>query len=82
MIDAKRIEKELSSMSDGWITLLETNAENSMDVNLSSVKVLTENNSGLLLSASRPYTNLVNLYNKNNIDTEKLIVLDCVSNMS
>ena len=80
MIDAKKIEKELNNVPEGGITLIETNVENSNELNLAVIKVLTvKNYYGLILSASRPYANLISFYKKNNINTEKLFFLDCVS---
>ena len=42
--------------------------------------LLTDQNyNGIVLSASRPYSNLLKLYRNNNIDVKKLFILDCIS---
>ena len=80
MIDEKIIEKELNSLPDGGIALIETNVENANQLNLAIMKILSEkNHKGFILSASRPYSNLLGLYKKSNIKTENLFFLDCVS---
>ena len=80
MIDVKKIKKELSSLTEGWIVLLETSAEKSLEVSLAAIKILINKNyDGIILSASRPYSNLVSLYKKNNIDIKKIFILDCIS---
>jgi hypothetical protein len=80
MIDIKKIEKELSDLPDSWIVLLETSAEKAMEVSLAAIKILTRKGyTGIILSASRPYLNLVNLYRSNGIDEKKIFVLDCIS---
>ena len=80
MIDVKKIAKELNSLTEGWIVLVETSVEKSLEVSLAATKILTNKNyNGIILSASRPYPNLVSLYKKNNIDIKKIFVLDCIS---
>jgi len=79
MIDKKLVEKELNNITEGSIVLIETNVENSNELNLTLIKVLTVKDYGFILSASRPYSNLISFYKKNNINTEKLFFLDCVS---
>jgi uncharacterized membrane protein len=73
------LKKELKELPDGWITLLETEAEKSVEVGLKVVKLLTdEGYKGLILSASRPCTSLLSLYKKNKIDTKNIFILDTV----
>jgi len=80
MIDAKKLENELNNIPDGWIVLLETSAENVLEVSLVVLKFLSNNNyTGIVLSATRPYRNLIKLYKQNGIDTEKIFIIDCVS---
>lgn len=79
-MDVRMIETELSNLPDGWTVLLETSAENTLDVSLAMIKVLTDKNYiGIILSASRPYENLSTLYLNNNIDMEKIFILDLIS---
>lgn len=80
MIDVKRIENELNSLPDGGIVLIETNVENASDINPTLIRILTEKNlKGIVISASRPYTNLLSLYEKSDIKIANIFFLDCVS---
>ena len=80
MIDIKKLEEELSNLPEGSIVLLETSAENSFELSMALMGILTNrNDNGIVLSASRPYVNLVSMYQKNNIDLNKIFILDLVS---
>ena len=77
---SRMIETELNNLPDGWTVLLETSAENALEVSLAMIKTLTDKNYiGIILSASRPYENLSTLYQNNNIDMEKIFILDLIS---
>ncbi|MBU0635944.1 hypothetical protein KKE06_02880, partial [Candidatus Micrarchaeota archaeon] len=74
------LSQELKNHLPGWTILFETHAESVLAVGLDAIKFLTgENYTVLVLSASRPYSNLINLYKKNGIDVEKIFVIDCIS---
>jgi hypothetical protein len=76
MIDTKKLAKELKSCSEENIFLVETSASKLLEVHLAVVKWFIEKKHMLfILSASRPCKNLLNLYNENSIDTNKIIVL-------
>jgi hypothetical protein len=80
MMDARRLEAELRDLPDGWIVLLETTTEKSLELSLASIRILTEKGyRGLILSANRPYRNLMGLYEKSGIAKERVFVIDCVS---
>jgi hypothetical protein len=80
MIDTKKLEKEFEGLPEGWIALLESTAEQFLDVNIAVNGILTRKGfTGIILSSSRPYSNLLKIYQKNNIDTKKLVIIDCVS---
>lgn len=80
MIDRAKIEKELGVLPEGWITLLEANVENAIELNLVAVQYLVSKNyNGIIVSVSRPYMNLISLYKKNNINIDNLFFIDCVS---
>lgn len=75
----KKLEKELSDLPDEWIVLLETSAENSLKVSLTALKLLINKGyAGIILSASRPCSNILDLYKKNEINTKNIFILDCV----
>jgi hypothetical protein len=72
--------EELKSHSTGWIILCETPLESVLTIELDAIKLLTdEDYNVLVLSASRPYSNLLDLYKKRDIDANKLFVVDCIS---
>jgi len=80
MIDIEKLKEELRNLPEGMIVLLETSADRSFEISLASVSVMTnKNDNGIIVSASRPYLNLVNMYQNNDIDTGKIFVLDCIS---
>lgn len=71
--------KEILS-SPGFIVLIETSSENALEIGLDTVKMLVEDKQkGIIISANRPYSNIINLYKKNNIDTGSLFFIDLVS---
>src|SRR3989344_5483614 len=79
MIDIKNLTKKLNNCPEGGIFLIETNAENILEVQLAVVKWLSDKKyAQIILSTSRPCKNLLNLYQKNNIDTTKIIMLCAV----
>ena len=81
MSELVSIPQELSDLPEGWIVLLETTAEKSLEASLASINFLVnkKNYIGIVLSASRPYKNLVNIYEQRGIDTKKILFLDCIS---
>lgn len=80
MIDDKKLKQELSKLPEESIVLIETSAENAFEASMASIRLLSDKHDrGVIVSASRPYTNLVSNYKKNNIDTKKMLILDCIS---
>jgi len=80
MIDVKKLEEELSKLPEESIVLIETSAEHSFEASMASIKFLADkHDNGIIVSASRPYINLVSNYKKNDIDTKKIFILDCIS---
>ena len=80
MIDNKKLEDELSKLPEDSIVLLETSAEHAFKASIASIKLLADrHDKAVILSASRPYSNLVSHYKKNKIDTKKMFILDCIS---
>src|SRR3989338_8174563 len=79
MIDTKKLKAELEDIPNDSIVLIETSAEKAMDVNLAVMKILTDKDyTGLIISASRPCKNLLVLYEKNSINTKKVMILCAV----
>lgn len=80
MFDIKKLRQELNNVPDDFIVLVEIKAEDAFEVTLESVKLLTEKNDhGIIISASRPYLNLLNNYERRNIDTKKVHIVDLIS---
>jgi len=81
MDDIEKISKELNNLPDGWIVMLETSPEKMLEVSLSAIKFLSDekNYIGIIVSASRPQKNLIQLYKQKKIDTKKILILDCIS---
>jgi hypothetical protein len=80
MIDEKILENELLNLPDGWIILLETKAEKSFETGLTATQILTKHDyQGIIISASRPYKNLVTIYTQKKISLNKLVIIDCIS---
>src|SRR3989338_5400265 len=79
MIDIKNLTKKLNDCPEGGIFLIETSAENILEVHLAAVKWISDKKyTQIILSTYRPCKNLLNLYQKNNIDTNKIIMLCAV----
>lgn len=80
MSDFHKLEEELRDLPDDYIVLIETTAEKAFEVTMALVKLLSKkNDKGIIISVNRPYTNLINLYKKNDIDVSKMFILDCIS---
>ncbi len=80
MMDIKTLNEELKKNPDDYIILVETSPENIFEVTLAVIKALiNKNDYGIVVSANRPYINLLNVYNRNNIDTSKLLIVDLIS---
>ena len=74
------LEKQLDNIPDDYIVLVETYAEKAFEVTLAAVKALTDKNDhGIIISANRPYVNLLNNYERNDINTSKVHILDLIS---
>ena len=76
----KQVIQELNALPEGYIVLLETNPEHILDLNIDVIKTLTQKGYlGIILSTSRPYSNIISLYKKNGIDTNRIFLLDCIT---
>ena len=76
----KKIQEALDGLPDDYIVFIETSAEDSFEVSTLLVKYFSsKRDKGIVLSANRPYVNLMSIYEKNNIDVSKMFILDCLS---
>jgi len=80
MVDINKLKKELTDIPEDFIVLIETNAENAFNVAMNALKILSEkNDNAIIVSANRPYVNLKTNYQRNNIDINKMHILDLIS---
>ncbi|QQG40071.1 MAG: hypothetical protein HYS81_01525 [Candidatus Aenigmatarchaeota archaeon] len=76
---AETLEKELQDLPEGWIALIETDAEKSTDVGVAAIKIMTSGSyTGIVISASRPCRNLLDMYEKKGVARSKVFLLDTV----
>jgi len=83
-IDRKKLDlilkERLKSFNEGSIVVIHTPVENYLDTNISSVKSMEEDGyEGIYLSFQRPFKNISLIFEKNEIDLEKIFVVDCAS---
>ena len=80
MNSSSKLERDLNGLPEDFIILIEASAEKIFDVTMVAMKFLTrKNDNGIIISASRPYANLITNYQRNNIDTNKVFILDLIS---
>lgn len=78
--DFKKLREQLRNIPDDYIILIETTPEKAFELGLALVKFFSDkNDSGIIVSANRPYSNLVSVFTKNGIDVSKMFILDCIS---
>ncbi len=74
-----KLQQEFKDLPEGWIAMLESKASDSFKVSLEAIKILSKKNlTPIILSATRPCTNLLQVYKKNGINTGNLFILCCV----
>src|SRR4030065_2449323 len=74
------LEEELKNLPSDYIIYIETTPEKTLEVSNAIVKYFsTKNDEGIIVSANRPYITLLNIYKNNNIDTNKMFIIDCIS---
>ena len=76
----EKLRNGINGSTSDQIILVETTPDKSQEVTMELVKLLSQKNErGIVVSANRPYTNLINVYKRNNIDVSKMFILDCIS---
>ncbi len=77
----EKILHQFTELPDKWVVLAETAAEESLGNSLSMIKHLINEKEyvGIIVSASRPYKNLIKLYKQNDIDITHVLIIDCIS---
>jgi len=80
MVKIEHLDRELKGIPEDYIVLVETSAENAFEVALAAVKFMTKKNDhAIIVSANRPSINLLNIYKRNNIETNKIYIVDLIS---
>lgn len=76
---AGKLEMGLKDILDEQIIMIETEPEKTLDVILNSLKILTSNGlQGIVLTSSRPYSKLIEMCGKKDINTEQLFFIDTI----
>jgi len=80
MFDSKPLAQQLSRLDSDGVVLVEVGTEDATEAALASAKCLVEKGAfGIILSADRPYSKLVQLYKGAGVDSARLFFIDCVS---
>jgi len=78
-MDKNILEKELKQ-TDDEIILLEVSSETQVEASSTALKHLIDSGKiGIIVSASRPYNSLLDLYKKYKINMKDLIIIDAIS---
>lgn len=73
----EKLQKELEKLPDSWIILLEVSPDNLHQATTQTIKILTDKGQkGIILSSSKPCTNLLDTYESADIDLDDVFLLD------
>ena len=76
MIDTEKLAEELNKLPRGGIVFVETSASKLLDVHLTTVKWLSKRDyTQVIVSSSIPCKKLLQLYEENDIDADKLVIV-------
>ncbi|UCH71789.1 MAG: hypothetical protein JSW62_05160 [Thermoplasmatales archaeon] len=79
----KILKEGMKELKEGSVILLETSAENYFEANATSVKFLLDNGfEGVYMSFQRPFKNLSALFAQQDIDMNKLLIIDGATSFS
>ena len=74
-----KLDGELGGILDGQIILVETEPERTLDVIINSLRILTSAGAaGIILTSTRPYSKLIEICRKNDINLERLFFIDTI----
>jgi hypothetical protein len=79
----KDLDKFLKNMPLNKVVLFLVDPKKYMDINLQIIKIAIKNNkfSGIYITINRPFSTLVNIMEKHDIDTDKIFFIDCITKM-
>lgn len=76
----QKLFDQLKNVPDDYIILVELSPEHSFELTTALVKYFSDKKfKEIIVSANRPYNNLMNVYKQNSIDTSRMFILDCIS---
>jgi len=75
----KKIEQNIKKLDDEEIALLEASPEHTSEAYVSTLKTLLSTKTIIIISMSKPSTSLFKIWKKNGIDSNKMFILDAVS---
>jgi hypothetical protein len=77
----EKLDKELSNLPEGFIVGVITSSEEYKDANLEILNFLVNKQgaTGSYVTINRPYTNVIGILKKQNIDPKKLHFIDCIT---
>jgi KaiC/GvpD/RAD55 family RecA-like ATPase len=76
------LNDHFSKLKHGWVSLLQIPVENSMEVNIESIKVLQSlGYEGVYITLSKDYVELTKIFREHDLDMGKLAFVDGVSQM-
>lgn len=76
------MESHFKNLPSGFVVLVLSEADKLLDTNISILKTLSkQDHLGLYITVNHPYKKLIEVLEKNKIDTSKMFFIDCISNM-
>lgn len=79
MLSTAQLLKATANLPPGGIVMLEAKPEEALQTSIGVLQVLVERYTPIILSATRPYTNIVEICKQNNIAVSKLFFIDFLS---
>ena len=77
------LNERLKILEKDSVVVIETPAENYLEANISSIKTMIDNGyKGIYLSFQRPFNNIYNFLERENIDVDSLYIVDCATGFS
>ena len=79
----KVLNERLRILEKESVILIETPAENYLEANISSIKTMIDKGyKGIYISFQRPFKNINNIFERENIDVDNLYIVDCATGFS
>ena len=77
----EKIKNAFNDLSEHWLLLFIVNAEDYLETNIAILNEVLkqEDTVGVYVTLNRPYASLIKILEKNNVKTDKLFFLDCIT---